>query len=239
MGESFQYVDIILFAMIAAFLVLRLRSVLGRHKDDGRPTSRPQDRIQDSSQSDPYPQPSNGGDDTVIPLPERMRRPRADNPFDDGAAEPAGPLDKAAAEIRAHDPRFDMAEFLTGARAAFEMIVQGFAEGDRKVLKQLLNSDVYDNFDAAMRDRESRNETLENTLIRIVSTDVVEADVEHGIASITVKIVSEQVNVIKNAVGEVVDGNPNHIAEVIDVWTFSRDLRSRDPNWKLVATRSE
>jgi predicted lipid-binding transport protein (Tim44 family) len=240
MGESFQYVDIILFAMIAAFLVLRLRSVLGRHKDDGRPTPRPQDRTEDRIQNEPFPQPSNGGDETVIPLPERMRRPRAETPLEDAApAGPAGPLDKAVAEIRAHDSSFTLTLFVSGARTAFEMIVQAFAEGDRKTLKQLLSSDVYENFDSAMRGREARNEKLENTLIRIVSTDASEAEVEHDIASITVKIVSEQVNVTKSATGEVVDGNPNHIAEVTDIWTFSRDLRSRDPNWKLVATRSE
>jgi predicted lipid-binding transport protein (Tim44 family) len=233
MGESFQYVDIILFGMIAAFLVLRLRSVLGRHKDDGRPQNRPQV----DSRSDPLARPSSAGDDTVIPLP---RRPRAENPFEDQApAAPAGPLDAGIADIRADDPRFDLNEFVAGARAAFEMIVQGFAEGDRKTLKQLLSSEVYENFDSAMRDRESRNETLENTLIRIVSVDPIEAEVEHGIGSITVKIVSEQVNITKNAAGEVVDGNANHIAEVSDIWTFSRDLHSRDPNWKLVATRSE
>jgi predicted lipid-binding transport protein (Tim44 family) len=219
--------------MIAAFLVLRLRSVLGRHKDDGRPQNRPNERMQ----NDPLVQPTNGGDETVIPLPDRMRRPRADQPQDGAPAE--GPLEAAFADIRAHDPRFDLPEFLTGARAAFEMIVQGFAEGDRKILKQLLSADVYENFDHAMRERESRNETLENTLVRIVSTDATEAEVENDVASVTVKIVSEQVNVTKNAAGETVDGNPNHIAEVIDIWTFSRDLRSRDPNWKLVATRSE
>lgn len=237
MGESFQYVDIILFAMIAAFLVLRLRSVLGRHKDDGRPAPRPQDRVQDRVQNEPFPQPPTGGDETVVPLPERMRRPRPETPFEDTA--PAGPIDQAVAAIRAHDPSFTLPLFLNGARTAFEMIVQAFAEGDRKTLKQLLSSDVYENFDGAMRDREARNEKLENTLIRIVSTDAAEAEIEHDIASLTVKIVSEQVNVTKNTAGEVVDGNPNHIAEVTDIWTFSRDLRSRDPNWKLVATRSE
>jgi predicted lipid-binding transport protein (Tim44 family) len=236
MGESFQYVDIILFAMIAAFLVLRLRSVLGRHKDDGRPQGRPPGE----SRHDPLAQPSHAGDETVIPLPDRMRRPRPETPFDDNAsASPVSPIDKAVAEIRAHEPRFTVPEFLQGARTAFEMIVQAFADGDRKTLKQLLSAEVYENFDSAMRDRESRNETLENTLIRIVSTDMTEAEVEHDIASVTVKIVSEQVNITKSATGEVVDGNPNHIAEVSDIWTFSRDLRSRDPNWKLVATRSE
>ena len=217
MGDGFQFVDIILFAMIAAFLVLRLRSVLGRHKDDGRPVP--------------------GADDTVVALPERPDRPARIDVA--GAREPATPLDAGATQIKAVDPRFDMPEFIGGARAAFEMIVQAFADGDRKTLKQLLNAEVYENFEGAIADRETKNETLENTLIRIVSTDATEVEVEHDIASITVKIVSEQVNVTKSAAGELVEGNPNHIAEVTDIWTFSRDLRSRDPNWKLVATRSE
>lgn len=234
MGDNFQYVDIILFAMIAAFLVLRLRSVLGRHKDDGRPEDRPQDRIANDPLS---PQPAPSGDDGVIQLP---RRPRLDDRLGEAAGTaPRTPVDSGVADIRRLDPQFNLAEFLNGARTAFEMIVEAFAHGDRKTLKQLLNNDVFENFDGAVREREQRNETLENTLIRIVSTEASEVEVEHDIASVTVKIVSEQVNVTKNAAGEVVGGNPNHIAEVVDIWTFSRDLRSRDPNWKLVATHSE
>lgn len=234
MGESFQYVDIILFAMIAAFLVLRLRSVLGRHKDDGRPQNRPEDRVANDPLS---PQPAPLGDDGVIQLP---RRPRAEDATSEPSpTAPRGPFDAGIAAIRRLDARFDLKEFLSGARTAFEMIVEAFAHGDRKTLKQLLNNDVFENFDGAIREREQRNETLENTLIRIVSTDATEVEVEHDIASITVKIVSEQVNLTKNAAGEIVDGNVNHVAEVVDVWTFSRDLRSRDPNWKLIATHSE
>jgi predicted lipid-binding transport protein (Tim44 family) len=230
MGESFQYIDIILFAMIAAFLILRLRSVLGRHRHDGRP----QDDSYESARSLPK-------DDTVVSLPDRTeaRRPgrRAESPPAPDAA--ATPLDATLTQMRIADPRFDLREFIAGARTAFEMIVEAFAKGDRKTLQMLLSPEVYENFEGAIRDREGKNQTLENTLIRIVSTDPVEAELDGSVGSITVKIVSEQVNVTKNAAGEVADGNPNHITEVTDIWTFSRDLRSRDPNWKLVATRSE
>jgi predicted lipid-binding transport protein (Tim44 family) len=154
-------------------------------------------------------------------------------------ADNATPFEAAITQMRIADPRFDVREFVGGARAAFEMVVEAFAKGDRKTLQQLLSPEVYENFESAIREREQKNHTLENTLIRVVSTDAIEAELEDRIASITVKIVSEQVNVSKNAAGEVVDGNPNHITEVTDIWTFSRDLRSRDPNWKLVATRSE
>ena len=230
MGEGFQFIDIILFAMIAAFLILRLRSVLGRHRHDGRP------------QGEPYEKPRTlPGEEPVVTLPDRSESARG------GArrAEPltvadnATPFEAAITQMRIADPRFDVREFVAGARAAFEMVVEAFAKGDRKTLQQLLSPEVYENFESAVREREQKNNTLENTLIRVVSTDAIEAELEDRIASITVKIVSEQVNVTKNAAGEVVDGNPNHITEVTDIWTFSRDLRSRDPNWKLVATRSE
>jgi len=231
MGESFQYIDIILFAMIAAFLILRLRSVLGRHRHDGRP----QNDSYESARSLPK-------DETVVSLPDRSegRRPgRRSEPEAAPSAGAATPLDATLTQMRLADPRFDVREFLSGARTAFEMIVEGFAKGDRKTLQMLLSPEVYENFEGAISERESKNHTLENTLIRIVSADPIEAELDGSVGSITVKIVSEQVNVTKNAAGEAVDGNLNHITEVSDIWTFARDLRSRDPNWKLVATRSE
>jgi predicted lipid-binding transport protein (Tim44 family) len=229
MGESFQYIDIILFAMIAAFLILRLRSVLGRHRDDGRPPN----KSYESPRSVP-------NEDAVVALPDRSegRRTgrRAEPPTPDLSATP---FDAAITQMRIADPRFDLPEFVAGARTAFEMIVEAFAKGDRKTLESLLAPEVYDNFERAISERESQNHTLENTLIRVVSAEATDAELDGSVASITMKIVSEQVNVTKNASGEVVDGNPNHITEVTDIWTFARDLRSRDPNWKLVATRSE
>jgi predicted lipid-binding transport protein (Tim44 family) len=231
MGESFQYIDIILFAMIAAFLILRLRSVLGRHRNDGRPAER------ETFEATRSPMPK---DDTVVSLPDRSegrRGPRRAEPAAPEAA--ATPMDAAVNQMRIIDPRFDLAEFVGGARTAFEMIVEAFAKADRKTLQSLLADEVYENFEGAIAEREKNNYVLENTLIRIVSTDATDAELDGSVASVTVKIVSEQVNVTKTATGEVVEGNPNHITEVTDVWTFSRDLRSRDPNWKLVATRSE
>jgi predicted lipid-binding transport protein (Tim44 family) len=230
MGEGFQFIDIILFAMIAAFLILRLRSVLGRHRHDGRPPR------------DPYEKPRTlPTDETVVTLPDRSEPARGtarrvETPVVDPAATP---LEAAITRIRIADPRFELREFVAGAKAAFEMIVEGFAKADRKTLQMLLAPEVYENFEGAIREREQKNHTLENTLIRIVTVEPVEAELEGSQASITLKIVSEQVNVTRNAAGEVVDGNANHITEVTDIWTFSRDLRSRDPNWKLVATRSE
>ena len=232
MGEGFQFIDIVLFAMIAAFLILRLRNVLGRHKDHGRPQNDP--FSSDPQSQDPYaPDPRTPGDDNVVQLSDQTQDAQADE-------EPVAtsPLDAGFAQIKAIDSAFDAPEFTAGARGAFEMIVEAFARGDRDTLQALLNEEVYDNFISAIDAREANNETLENTLIRLVSNEAIEAYVENVTGFVTVKIISEQVNVTRSEDGEVVDGNANQISEITDIWTFARDLSSRNPNWGLVATRS-
>ena len=226
MGEGFQFIDIILFAMIAAFLILRLRSVLGRRQDNGGPPSNPFSR---ESRQGPQ-------DDNVVQLPDQSE------PLDPDAEpeerEPATPLEAGFTQIRIADPAFDHEEFLVGARTAFEFIIQAFAEGDTETLENLLNDEVYQNFLSAIRSREAANETLENTLVRIRTADAIEAYMDGAVAFVTMKIVSEQVNVTRDAAGEVASGDPGHITEITDIWTFARDTNSRDPNWELVATRS-
>ncbi|MDP6925457.1 MAG: Tim44/TimA family putative adaptor protein [Rhodospirillales bacterium] len=238
MGEGFQFIDIILFAMIAAFLILRLRSALGRHKEDGLPRQDPFTPDNRPGQSpDQRPQAS---EENIIPLPGQ-----ADSfvkPEDGAAAEaetvPETPLDAELNKIQSVSPDFDRQEFMVGARTAFEMIVQAFAEGNANLLDSLLSDEVYSNFLQAIRSREANNQTLENTLVRIVSADMIEAYIDNHKAFITVKIVSEQVNITRDEEGEIVDGDGAHITEITDIWTFCRDIKSRDPNWELVATRS-
>lgn len=229
MGEGFQFIDIILFGMIAAFLILRLRSVLGRHKDSGDSQQRNQ---QDSFSADQSPE---KGDNVVS-----LANPGAKDVEEDAEEEqqPETPLDIGIHQISKATSDFDRTEFLVGARTAFEMIIQAFAEGDTDLLESLLNNEVYNNFLAAIRSREAENQTLENTLVRIVNGEMIEAYMADSVANVTVKIVSEQVNVTRDAEGEVVDGDADHISEVTDIWTFARDTKSKDPNWQLVATRS-
>jgi len=118
------------------------------------------------------------------------------------------------------------------------MIIQAFAEGDRELLQSLLSPEVYSNFLSAITSREAANETLENNLVRIVSAEPLEAEMDGKMAMITMKFVTEQINATRDAAGEVVDGDPDHISEITDIWTFAHDTKSRDPNWTLVATRS-
>jgi predicted lipid-binding transport protein (Tim44 family) len=225
-----QGLDIILLAMFAVFLVVRLYKVLGR-------------RTGNEQQRDPFPTLANdeGRRDKVIPLPDRARPARAEEPGREAtAAVDAGgnPVQAGLARIRAADPDFDQTEFLVGARTAFEMIVNAYAAGDAGTLRPLLNDEVFENFSSAIKARQQAKETLQTTLVGITSAEILEADLSGRNALITVKIVSEQINVTRNADGQVADGDPSTVATVTDIWTFSRNTRSRDPNWTLVATRS-
>lgn len=223
MGEGSVFIEIVVFAMIAAFLVFRLRSVLGRRNGEER--QRP----------NPYAAPRPGQDlpDNVVVLPERGRTA-------DATAEDEGPPSLAVglARIKAADPSFEEKPFVQGAQSAFEMIVQAFAKGDTTALRPLLSDDVYDNFAAAIRSRTAAGETLETRVERIKDADLLEARMEGRNAVITAKFVSDQVNVTRDTAGTVVDGDPERVQEVTDIWTFARDTRSRDPNWLLVETRT-
>jgi predicted lipid-binding transport protein (Tim44 family) len=224
MGDGYQYFDIILFAMVAGFLVLRLRSVLGRRTG----TEKPRDPFfgRFGGKNDAAAQESAA--DNVVALPPRPASTEADS---------VGPS-RGLAQIRAVDPGFDEAHFLEGARGAFEIVVHGFASGDTATLRPLLSDEVYDRFAEAIRHRLDAKETQETTLVAVKSAEFAAAELNGRTAFATVKFTSDQVNVTRAADGTVVDGEPDHVVERTDFWTFARNTRSQDPNWLLVATRS-
>lgn len=226
MGGGF--LDIIIFAVIALFLVFRLRSVLGRRTGHERP---PPDRLSPQKSEAPT-------NDNVVELADRAARPEDAEDADSATEVSDDPLAAGLTQIKIADSNFDPLEFATGARSAFEMVVQAFAEGDLKTLRSLLNDEVYDNFSAAVQQREGADEELETTVIGVKKADIFEARVEGRMAFITLKFLSEQVNVTRDKGGEVIDGDPNRITEITDIWTFARNTRARDPNWTLVETRS-
>jgi predicted lipid-binding transport protein (Tim44 family) len=224
MDSGFAFFDIVFFAMVAAFLILRLRSVLGRRTGNENPerwTARK-----------PAPQAREAADN-ITRLPDRSR-PAGEAPTLDLPAN--SPVEAGLTQIKVADPSFDARSFIERARGAFEMIVGAYAQGDTATLRPLLADDVYENFAAAIRARQQAKQTLETTLVGIKSADVVQARMDGRTAIVTVKFVSEQINVTRDAEGTVVEGDPQRIAVVTDVWTFSRNTRSRDPNWLLVAT---
>lgn len=222
MGGGFQFFDIILFAILALFLIFRLGSVLGRRQDDEKRRSDPFGISEKSRKQEPQP-------DNVVVMPERAGAPAED-------LDSMDPLEAGLARIKAADPRFREREFLKGARAAFEMVVEAFAKGDGKTLKMLLDGPVYDNFAAAIREREKAGQELETTLVGIDEAEIVSAELQGRNAAVTVKFVTGQVNATRDADGEVVEGDPNNVVQVTDIWTFSRDTRSPNPNWVLIAT---
>ena len=214
MNDGLPFLDIIFFAMVAAFLVLRLRSVLGRRTGTERPPEHP--LAPDSA--------------AVIDLASR-RRSASEPP-------PESPMGQGLAQIRAADRDFDLDGFLSGARAAFEIIVGAFAAGDKATLQPLLAPEVYRHFAEAIDNRARNGESLTTELVGIRSAEPVDARMEGGFASLTLRIVSEQVNALRDHEGHVVEGSAERVIDVTDEWTFRRDTRSNDPNWALAATRT-
>jgi predicted lipid-binding transport protein (Tim44 family) len=218
MDNGFQIFDIVLFAAVAGFLLLRLRSVLGRRTGNER------------RRGDPFAAPK--------PLPVQPTQPIANGPVIDATPQPVAAALTGIAALQAADPSFDEGSFLNGARGAFQIIVKAFAAGDAVALEPLLNKDVYGAFVEAIRARQAAKETLQTTLVSIKSATLVEATVEGASGLITVKLVSDQINATRAADGRVVEGDAEKVVEKTDFWTFSRPLRARDPNWILVATHS-
>ena len=212
-------IDLILFAMVAAFLVLRLRSVLGRRTGFERP---PQ---QDAARAGAPTR------DAEAPPPPPVAALRGGIP---DARSPAG---QALVRIRGADASFEPAAFLGGAEGAFRMIVQAFAAGDRATLRDLLAEDAFAGFDQAIAAREQAGETQRSEIRAIHDMRIEAADLRGSVADITIRIVSDQVNVTTAADGSISAG-AEAVTEITDLWTFQRDLAVSDPTWKLVGTRS-
>jgi predicted lipid-binding transport protein (Tim44 family) len=226
----------IIFLALAVFIFLRLRSVLGQRTGRERPPYDP------FAKRDPL---RGAPKDNVVSLPGRPA---------DAADKPSVPVEAAdrwkditetGSSLAAHldaiaaaDEGFDAKHFLAGARAAYEMVVTAFAEGDRRTLKNLLSREVFEGFDAAVSERETKGEKVETRFVSIDGADIVGADQRGKSAQITVRFISKLISVTRDKDAAVVDGSPDKVTDVTDVWTFARDVSSRDPNWKLIATEA-
>ena len=226
----------IIFLALAVFIFLRLRSVLGQRTGRERPPYDPYSAREAARTST---------NDNVVALPPRPADPAAApaadvEPVDrwKGIAEPGSAAAVGLDAVVAQDPSFDPRHVLTGARAAYEMIVTAYAQGDRRSLRNLLSKEVYDGFEAAIKEREGRGEKAETRFVSIDKADIAGADVKGKTAQVTVRFVSQLVSVTRDRDGNVIDGSSDKVTDVTDVWTFARDLSSRDPNWKLVATEA-
>jgi len=240
--------DIILIGLVAVFLILRLRAVLGKRTGSERPPARdpftpPAPPAGSTPRLGDGP-PAPSGNDNVIPMPDAgtpaQPRPSLSVNAPGGIRSAVLPSASAGiAAIRAVDPNFEPLSFAGGARAAFTTIVEAFAKGDTQPLRPLLDGPTFASFEAAIRGRAERHEKAETTLIGFEASDIAAAELQGSVAQVTVRFVSEQINVVRNADGQIADGNPNEVQKVVDLWTFRRDTKSSDPNWQLVKTESE
>lgn len=238
LAEDMGFFDFgtIFFLIAAVVIFFQLRNVLGRRTGSERPPFDPysasRTREQDAGQKA----------ENVVSLPRKRApgEPAVDAYAEiDAFAKPDTDLNKGLRTIKDNDPSFDPKGFVDGAKMAYEMIVMAYADGDRKTLKNLLSREVFDGFVAAIGEREAKAEKIQSSFVGIDKADIVAAEMKGGEAHITLRIVSELISATRDKAGAVIDGDPETVAEVKDVWTFARDTRSRDPNWKLVATEEE
>ena len=241
MSEAFD-IYTLLFLVLAVVIFIRLRNVLGRRTGNERPPY------------DPYTTPdakragAPDANEPVVALPRgrSARAPvEASGPSMEDIETRLGryatkdsPLGQSLTSLMRADPGFDPAAFLDGAKMAYEAIVMAFAEGDEAALEQLLGTDVFEGFQRAIRERDTRGEKVLSSLVGIDKADIIETEIKNRTAYVTVKFVSELISVTRDVDGEVIEGDPKKVREVTDIWTFAREVASKNPNWKLVATEA-
>ena len=197
MNYSFEYIDIILLAMIAGFIFLRLRGILGKRTGFGEKLSTYVKQEQEVQK-------------------ETTNKNLENKTFDDSAKQ----------------------EFLNGAKVAYEMIVTSFAKGDKNVLKPLLNKEIYQNFSDEIDNRKKENIKSELTFVGVKSAKIKNFEKKDNIYTFTVDFVSEIITCKKDKNNKVIEGNPDIIKTVNDIWKFSKNMWSNNPNWHLVETQA-
>ncbi|MDZ5449301.1 Tim44/TimA family putative adaptor protein [Labrys sp. ZIDIC5] len=228
---SFDIITLV-FLGLAVFVIFKLRSVLGERtgaepptfeglRRDAQPASR------DDRSANPPQRDAESPIETQAPTPGFRW---------EGFAEKDTPLAAGFDAIAVVDPSFQPQSFVPGAKAAYEMIVTAFNNGDRKTLKNLLSRENFDAFSQDITEREARGETVQANFVSIDKADIVAAGVKGRVAELTVNFVSQMISATKDRNGAVVDGSVDQVAVVSDTWTFARDTSTKDPNWRLVAT---
>ena len=212
------FIDILIFAAIALFLIFRLRSILGNR--DGFEQKRPERSTFDSTVQTEN---DNSAPKKIVPL-------RANNPLANGEGLEA---------VRRADSSFKDDEFMQGAASAFSFILQAFADGDLATLRRLLAFELYEEFASSVHTRNKEGDQLAITVHAIDDVQLIDATVKDFIASVTVKFVSQQSRVVKDKDGQVIEDESEEQATITDIWIFERDTQLNDPNWKLVETQTE
>lgn len=230
-------VDILIFAVIAAFLVYRLNGLLGTRHGDERERPNPF-APRETVDGRPLDGSASVIDTTAVETETRPVVPVSMRDAIDADADKDGRVTRGLEDIAAADPRFDLAHFIHGAKTAFEWIVKAYAAGDRETLKPLLSPKLYAGFATAIDARETAGHKSDFTLHRIARARITEAHLGGTMAYITVDFDAEETVVTRDAEGRVLEGDPDRIMTVADIWTFTRDVRSDNPAWTLIETRA-
>ena len=236
--------DIVVFALVAAFLVHRLRSVLGTRHGEERQRPNPfasadnPDAVDETSSN----MTSKAHEDDLDLIEQAVQEPAKkldiQQVVNDGLIENDEKLTKALAEITAADASFDVYHFASGARDVFDIVLQSYAEGDLDTLESLLSQNLYQDFEKAVRDREKKGHSLELAINDIEAMKILEARLAGTMVYITVDYDVRQKQVLRDAKGEILKGKGTRANKIHDVWTFARDVRSVDPSWMLIETRA-
>jgi predicted lipid-binding transport protein (Tim44 family) len=214
MSDGFAFFDIIIFAMLAIYLVFQLRRVLGRKTGMEKPQTN-----EFTEENEPTSQHEN-----IIPLNSKNQ---------DEAVSASG-----ITKLRQLDTSFNEKEFISGSRAAFSWIVSAFADGDAVKLEPLLGPKLFKSFEQAIQERAAAGENLETKIVSIKSAQIDEVSVKSNTATVTVEFISDQIKVVRDSEENIVDGDPDTIESLTDLWTFNRDVTSPNPNWILTRTET-
>ncbi|KUP94808.1 Tim44/TimA family putative adaptor protein [Tritonibacter horizontis] len=211
-------IELLVLAGIAVFLILRLKSVLGTREGFEKP-------------------PLSGSE---VRAPQRKFEVIDGSPDDDIVAfvDEGSPQAQAFAAMKRAEPSFHVAEFVQGARGAYEMILMGFETGELDGIQPFISDEIFQSFVDAVSNREDQGLTIEAEFIGVRETSIADAtfDEATGTADITVRFVGELTSAVRNRSGEIVEGDPKAVKRQKDTWTFSRHMGGDDPNWQLVAT---
>lgn len=226
MSEGFPYADIVILALVAGFILLRLRSVLGQKGDNDKPHFLQSSKISVIKDADP-----------IVQLSDKSIKPRSLVDLDPYVSTLGdNNVLQGIKDVKAKDPLFNATSFIEGAKMAFEMVFDAFAKGDKQTLSMLLSQEIYNDFLRHIEEREKQENKQETTLLAVKAKEIFRANLDKNTARIGVRFESEQVTIERAKTGEIVSGDPSDTHHINDEWVFERDITSKNPNWKIIET---
>tara|TARA_B100000579_G_scaffold116414_1_gene93373 strand:- start:121 stop:807 length:687 start_codon:yes stop_codon:yes gene_type:complete len=220
--NSIPYIDILILAMIAVFIINRLKNVLGKK------TGNEQDIVEKFTQG------KSSFKESPPDNTSQVKNSKNKEKLSLKRFHPEDKVNNSLKSIHRLDLNFSIEDFINGAKKAFEFIISNYSQENIKPLKKLLSPQIFNDFDSQITERTKKKQNLDITIISIKDSKIINAEIsKKSLASITVNFLSEQVQITKNLKGDIIDGDSNQILEISENWTFNRNLKNKDPNWTL------